>query len=65
MTTVEIYFDDLTEEKQKELLKAVEAENPEDTIALNLRTAFCKSDFSHTCLLLFVPSGSRALGIII
>jgi hypothetical protein len=30
MTTVEIYFDDLSEEKQKELLKAVEAENPED-----------------------------------
>ena len=30
MTTVEIYFDDLTEEKQKELLEAVEAEKPED-----------------------------------
>jgi hypothetical protein len=30
MITVEIYFDDLTEEKQKELLEAVGAENQED-----------------------------------
>ena len=30
MTTIEIYFDDLSEAKQKELLEAVEAEKPED-----------------------------------
>ena len=30
MTTIEIYFDDLSAEKQKELLEAVEAEKPED-----------------------------------
>ncbi|MBN2286887.1 MAG: hypothetical protein JXI43_10600 [Tissierellales bacterium] len=30
MTTVEIYYDDLSETKQKELLKAVGAESPDD-----------------------------------
>ena len=30
MTTIEIYFDDLSEEKQKELLEAVQVSSPED-----------------------------------
>lgn len=30
MTTIEIYFNDLSEEKQKELLKAVGVDTPEE-----------------------------------
>ena len=30
MITIEIFFDDLTEEKQKELLEAVGEQTPED-----------------------------------